>query len=435
VADPYRQVLIAVALVIAPAWSTGWCELPSSAEPELASASGHDRHVLVTFTQKAPRRLQRAGSTPRAYGGRSAYKASSRVKRAAAKIARTYGLRRVDEWPIEVLGVHCVVYELAPEQSSAELLERLAGDPRIESAQPMQIFKVLTESYNDPYLALQHGVRSMQIEQAHLWARGRGIKVAVVDTGVDVNHPELESSIETAEDFVGESSQAFTSDIHGTAVVGVIAAAADNGIGIVGVAPSVEILALKACWQQEARSAPALCNSFTLAKAISFAIDRRPDVLNLSLAGPRDPLLSRLLSRAIDKGIVVVGAADPESRLRSGFPAAVSHVIVVSATAAEEPGLRGSVAVVPGLSAPGREILTTTPHGAYDFLSGSSLAAAHVSGLAALLLERNKRLSADEILALLNATAGTGLNACAALSRLLRSESCPTSSAVPTASG
>lgn len=423
--DHCRRILLTVVLAITLAGTAGWCEEPTSDESELSAVPVADRRLLVTFPQKASRRFQHAGSTPRAYGGRTSYKASPRVRRLATRIARTYGLERVDEWPIEVLGVHCVVYQLAPDQSVREVLEQLASDPRVESAQPMQTFKVLAGgSYNDPYFEFQYRLRSMQIEQAHLWARGRGIKVAVIDTGVDVNHPELEGRIEAAEDFVDAGSQLFTSDIHGTAVVGVIAAAADNGIGIVGVAPSVAILALKACWQEEARSAAALCNTFTLAKAISFAIGRRPDVLNLSLAGPQDLLLSRLLSKAIDDGIVVVGAADPQLGPRSSFPAAVTHVITVAA-ATEEPGSKRSLAAFRGLSAPGREILTTTPYGGYDFLSGSSLAAAHVSGLAALLLELDKRLSADEILALLNDTADDGLNACAALSRLRRAGECP----------
>ncbi|MCZ6727561.1 MAG: S8 family serine peptidase [Acidobacteria bacterium] len=428
-----RQFLIAFALVVAPAWAAVFGQEPSPVGSRQSSVSANDRQVLVTFSQQASRRLRRAGSTPRAYGGRTTYKTSPRVKRVAARLAKTYGLRRVDEWPIQALGVHCVVYELPRDLPSRDLLELLARDPRVESAQEMQIFRVLARGYNDPYLDLQHGIRSMQIERAHLWARGRGVKVAVIDTGVDVNHPELQDRIETAKNFVDENPQAFTSDVHGTAVVGVIAAAADNGIGIVGVAPAVEILALKACWQEQTGSASAICNSFTLAKAISFAISRDPDVLNLSLAGPPDPLLSRLLSRAIDRGIVVISAADPDLGRRPGFPSAVDRVITVSAAGTGDPRASSSVAAVHALIAPGKEIFTTTPHGTYGFLSGSSLAAAHVSGLAALLLERAKGLSADRILALLRGTGSNGLNACAALTRLLHSGTCP--AAAVTSSG
>jgi subtilisin family serine protease len=292
----------------------------------------------------------------------------------------------------------------------------------------MGLFRVLAQRYDDPYFSLQHGIRSMQIDQAHQWARGQGVEIAVIDTGVDVTHPELEERIADAQDFVADSSQSFAADIHGTAVAGVIASAANNGIGIVGVAPAVKILALKACWPLEPGSVAALCSSFTLAKAISFAISKRPDVLNLSLAGPPDPLLSRLLSRAIDRGIIVISAADPELGGRPGFPSALDRVIIVSTAGSDGWAVTpDSVAAVRRLIAPGDEILTTMPYGTYDFLSGSSLAAAHVSGLVALLLERNRDLSVEQILALLRETGGAserGVNGCVALAHLMGSGTC-----------
>ncbi len=423
-------LLIASAQLAAPGWSQPPA-LTQSVEAGHLDAAAAERHILVTLPQRPARRLQYAGSTPRGYLGGGAYKTSQRVKRVAARLARSYGLRRVDEWPIEALKVHCVVYELPHDRPVEEILALLESDPRVESAQPMRLFKVLAQShsraqtYDDPYLGLQHGIESMQIESAHLWAKGVGVRVAVIDTGVDLTHPELEGRIAGAENFVDQDSQLFTADVHGTAVAGIIASAANNGIGIVGVAPAVEILALKACWPLEAGSVPALCSSFTLAKAISFAIARRPDVLNLSLTGPPDPLLSRLLARAIERGIIVVSAADPETSGQPGFPAALDRVIAV-ATAGR--GDRAAAPAVARLSAPGDEIFTTMPYGAYDFLSGSSLAAAHVSGLVALLLEHDEDLSAEQILALLQETGGAsaqGVNGCRALTRLLGSGTCP----------
>ena len=415
----YLFLLLASGLVATALWGQ-----PAATDefPSVESEGG--RHLLVTLPQQPSRPLQYAGSSPRGYRGRG-YKTSQRVKRVAARLAKAYGLRRVDEWPIQALDVHCVVYEVPPGRPLEEVLERLRRDVRVESAQPMNIFRVMAQAYDDPYLDLQHGLQSMQIESAHDWADGDGVRVAIVDTGVDVSHPELEGRIAAAENFVDDDARRFTTDVHGTAVAGVIASAANNGIGIVGVAPAVRILALKACWAEETGSIPAYCTTFTLAKALSYAIARRPHVLNLSLAGPADPLLARLLARAIERGIVVVTASAPEAGSEAVFPAAMDRVIAVTtAVAGTVPGRRG----LPALNAPGDEVFTTVPHGAYDFLSGSSLAAAHVSGLVALLLEHDRSLPTERIVALLRETGGEtarGVNGCRALIRLLGSGGCP----------
>jgi subtilisin family serine protease len=140
-------------------------------------------------------------------------------------------------------------------------------------------------------------------------------------------------------------------------------------------------------------------------------------VINLSLAGPPDPLLSQLLDQAIQRGIVIV-AADPWPAPAGGFPTSHADVIAVQA-----PNSRVEPQERLLLAAPGEEILTTTPKATYSFLSGNSLAAAHVTGVVALLKERNPSLGTAQIAALLSATAtvigGTkSINACLALQRL-----------------
>src|SRR5258705_9176099 len=140
-------------------------------------------------------------------------------------------------------------------------------------------------------------------------ATGRGIRVAVIDTGGDRSHPDLRGRIDTARNFVSDDAR-FDSDIHGTAVAGIIAANADNGIGIVGLAPDAGLLVLKACWQHAIDDVRAQCNTFTLAKALTFAIDQRADIINMSLGGPNDPLLGLLIEIALTRGIIIVAAQD-----------------------------------------------------------------------------------------------------------------------------
>ena len=195
-------------------------------------------------------------------------------------------------------------------------------DSRVESVQQMHTFQTQsqTSEYNDPYFRLQKGVEAMRIPQAHQWSRGRGVSVAVIDTGVDLSHPELAGRVRSSRNFVDDDTQRFRADRHGTAVAGVIAALTDNRTGIVGVAPGSQLLALKACWY-EAAEIPAVCSTLTLAEAIAFAIQQRVQVINLSLGGPGDPLLTRLLSEAMKRGIIVIGASGSDGEDDAGVSA------------------------------------------------------------------------------------------------------------------
>jgi subtilisin family serine protease len=322
--------------------------------------------------------------------------------RTTAELAQTYGMRTIYSWTMASLGEQCVVFEVPRDRSPQELARRLAADPRVSSAQPVETFEV--QGSGDPYAHLQHGSQAIRLGQAHRWATGKGVKVAVVDTGVDFDHPDLSGRVVKAQSFVDQGERTFTTDIHGTAVAGLIAASA-NDVGIVGVAPGAEIYALKACWQQPPGSREAVCNSYTLAKAVDFAILQGVQVLNFSLAGPTDPLLGRLIGNALSRGIVVV-AADGGAPSRD-FPASYQGVIGILGS----DDLHGGPTPAAGgkplstLAAPSVDILTTVPHGSYDFFSGSSLAAAQVSGIAALLLEKSPKLTPAQLAAIIRKTA------------------------------
>jgi subtilisin family serine protease len=320
-------------------------------------------------------------------------------------LAQSYDLTRVGAFPLTSLGVQCVVFQVPTGSSVNEVIKHLAADPWVESAQLNQRFQGLGAAHNDEHATLQYGAKVIRADVAHRWATGKGVKVAVVDTGVAMEHPDLHGQIVNHSNFVDGGEQTFGQDIHGTAVAGVIAARAGNGIGIFGTAPEADIVALKACWQLDPRQA--LCSSWSLQRAVDFANESGVKLLNLSLAGPPDELLERLLITAEERGITVVAAAlQGEGVAAPGFPASMATVIAVL-DSDRQGQVRGAIERMPTqlLAAPGREIITTVPPQAYNFISGSSLAAAHVTGIAALLLEREPGLSPAHVRAILGTTA------------------------------
>jgi len=364
--------------------------------------------------------------------------------RVIGELATVYGLRPLYQWPLASTGENCVVFEAPAARTPEDLSERLSRDRRVSLAQPVHLFRTLAdaggsgEPYNDPYAHLQHGVTALHLAPAHRLASGKGVKIALIDTGVDLAHPDLEGRVIRASNFVRFRTEAFTGDVHGTAVAGVLAAGSNNGLGIVGVAPEAALLVFKACWPDPPGSREALCSSYTLAQAVDAAVAEGAQVMNFSLIGPRDPILARLLDLALERGITVVAAATATEA--EGFPASHPGVIAVLGMdlatengGGDPPGSLSPGALPAGtlVAAPGVDVLTTVPQGAYDFFSGSSLAAAEVSGVVALLLEHRPDLPPAELAALLRATArgdapGPRLvNACAALVRLLGKGSCP----------
>lgn len=410
----------AVVLGVLVAGLTGACSSTGGSTPRAGGASpgaradGDAARLLVTLYPGPPQRWQRTLS----------------------ELQANYELRPLALWPMESLGIPCAVVEVPAGRDPDRLAASVAADPRVESAQPVRRFRVLAspvtpppppeptpggDPHTDPYMKLQHAAQELHLESAHRRATGRGVKVAVVDTGVDFLHPDLVGRIVGARDFVHRGNGGngtFTADVHGTGVAGVIAASAGNGIGILGVAPEAEVLAVKACWPEGAGPTEAACDSYTLAQGLDYAIDQGARVINLSLTGPRDPLLARLVAAALERNIVVVAARaaldDP------GFPASEAGVLAIGAKPVGD--LPAELGDPPPLTAPGVDILTTVPDEGYDFLSGSSMAAAQVTGVAALLLQNHPNLTPAEITSTLEATAHPSnphgapvVDACAAL--------------------
>jgi subtilisin family serine protease len=338
-----------------------------------------------------------------------------------AALERRYRLREITGWPIKPLGVYCAVLRPEPGADRDALLAALSRDERVRIAEPLHEYALYAHPsaplrYNDPYVGMQRGFAEIDAAAAQEASQGRGVDIAIVDTGVDVAHPDLKGRIRGTYNMVDDDAAAFNADRHGTEVAGIIAAVGDNRLGIVGIAPQATLSVYKACWQAAGTGA-ARCNTLTLAKALAALIDAAPRIINLSLGGPPDPLLEQLLVALLRQDRIVVVAMPPDGRI-AGFPAGTPGVIVVR-SALSPGGMPGAV------DAPGTDILTTQPDGRYDFASGSSLAAAHVSGIAALLLSLSPGLEADDVRRILHrsrASAGGSrmVNAAAAVAALPR---------------
>lgn len=400
-----------------------------------------DRYIIAAVSNEAVAFMAHAGSTPRGYDTLSAYGPTARARRLMHELESDYMLREVSAWPIESLHMHCAVLEVPAGTDREALLAKLSHDHRVALTQPVQTFAMRTDTdhagaYNDPYVGLQRGFQQMDVADAHSWSRGDGVRLAIIDTGVDVNHPDLRGSILSAANFVDADDAQFRRDRHGTEMAGVIAAVANNGEGIVGIAPQARLLIFKACWQERAGADAAHCNSFTLARALSAAFDAHAQIINMSLAGPKDPLLGDLIRVGLRRGVLFVGAATPGAE--DGGLMHQEGVIEVASSEApgmDTPGVETSAdtnAVVnAALFAPGREILTLLPGGHYDFATGDSIATAQVSGVLALMLARNPALSAAAAYELLRATSSPlgagavkGVNACAAMVTLVHQGVC-----------
>jgi hypothetical protein len=407
--------------------------------PEVARTQP-ENFVVVTLRNDAAPPNPYAGSTTRGYRAPGPYRASAAAVGAMREIADQHRLREVAAWPIELLGVHCVVFELPAASEREPMLAALRRDAAVETAQPLARFELQAESqaepqaepwtepqgerrpadFNDAYAALQRNLVDMEVAAAQRRSRGDGVRVALVDTGVDTAHPDFGGRLGAVRDFVADGRR--FDERHGTAVAGVIAAEPNNRIGIAGIAPRAELIALRACWPGTGSAAASdgggACNSFTLAQALVAALDARAAIVNLSLAGPADPLLERIVAQAQKRGTVFIGAL-PRSGRREGFPNAVAGVIAVD--------VAGRGAAVPRtLRAPGSDVFTLSPGGRYDAASGSSLAAASVTAVAALALALQPRMSASELEAMLarSMSTGTGVNACAVLRELLPATAC-----------
>ena len=385
-----RLLLLSLAALLLPLTPA----VPRSPEP-----ARPDREILVMVTHPPDHFRPNSAYSGGGYGDQLA---ESARKRLARRIAARHGLSVVDAWPMTMIGYDCFVMAVPDGRSTRDAAEQVSHDADVAWSQPVGLYSGQAAGPNDPLFAAEPAAAEWHLADLHRIATGRGVRIAVVDSAVDPRHPDLAGQLELRLSFVAGKRDA--AEQHGTSVAGIIAAKANNGVGIAGVAPGARILALRACWQENAAITSTVCDSYSLAKALYFAIQAKPDIINLSLSGPDDRLLRELLKVASARGLTVVAAFDPR-RLDGGFPANAPGVIAVS----DVPVAAGPRRVY---IAPGRDVPTTEPGGRWFLVNGSSFAAAHVSGLAALVRQRQPSDAPTLI-----ANRGGPIDACATLIR------------------
>jgi hypothetical protein len=244
----------------------------------------------------------------------------------------------------------------------------------------------------------QYVVNKLRLAEVHKIATGKDVMVAVIDSRIDDAHPELSKGIAEQFDGVGQPDKPHT---HGTGMAGAIVAQ-DR---LMGVAPGARALAVHAFSTGTQQSPQATTQS--IVAGLEWALSKGARIINMSFAGPYDPILALALKKASEKGailIAAVGNAGPKSPPL--YPAADPHVIGVTAIDENDKLYKGSnVGKQVAVAAPGVDVMVPAPAGAYQLTTGTSVAAAHVSGVAALLLERHPQADAPLILEVLTASA------------------------------
>jgi len=303
------------------------------------------------------------------------------------EVSRRYSLRLLEAQEIKTLRLRLALFQTETEIFG--LLEALKDEKGVVFQQPDYIFRTMAE----PMADLQKVNKLLNLTQVHEHHRGRGVTVAVVDTGVDLAHRDLKDRIAGSGNFISDSP--YQGEIHGTAVAGIIGAGTNN-FGIEGIAPQAGILALRACRQVSAARPEGECFSSTLARALDQSIEQKARVVNLSFgAGLADPLLSRLIDAGSKRNILFVAAVGNRPGLKEPtFPA--SHPAVVGVGGIDDEGRpfpNAAVAAKARVSAPAAGIFTTIPGDKHNFLNGTSMSSAIVSGILALAVEEKGNLN------------------------------------------
>jgi len=315
----------------------------------------------------------------------------------ADELARRHGLERIASQNFPLLGGTIGLFRIIDRRPMDTVRRELAADGSVRSVQLnfrhfLQDQKKPTEG--DP---AQYAVAQLRLPQAHALVRGMNVTIAVIDSGIDVKHPELANSVADSFDALGSKEGPH---VHGTGIAGAIVAHAK----LMGSAPEARLLAIRAFG---AGPHGAQSTSYVILKGLDYAAEHGAQIINMSFAGPKDPLIERGIAATAARGILMVAAAgNAGAKSPPLYPAANPNVIAVSGIDAQEKlfaaSNRGNYIAI---AAPGADIFLPAPDEKYQITSGTSFSAAYVTGVAALILERNPALKPNDVRAILTKTA------------------------------
>ena len=320
----------------------------------------------------------------------------------ADALARGHGLERIASQAFPILGGSTIGLFRIIDGRPVDIVRReFAADASVKSLQFN--FRYVLQDQKDQKKALtegdvaQYAIAQLRLPQAHKLARGMNVTIAVIDSGIDVKHPELVNSIADSFDALGSKEGPH---VHGTGIAGAIVAHAR----LMGSAPEARLLAIRAFG---AGAGGAESTSYVILKALDYAAEHGAQIINMSFAGPKDMLIERGVAAIASRGILMVAAAgNAGAKSPPLYPAANPNVIAVSGTDAQEKlfsaSNRGNHIAI---AAPGADIFLPAPDEKYQITSGTSFSAAYVSGVAALILERNPALKPNDVRAILEKTA------------------------------
>ncbi len=335
---------------------------------------------VVVLDDPRPARLK--GWQRGNYSSSGDYKSALELKRSGKKVARKYGLDVSAEWFIDSLDVYCLVVEI--EHDAEQTLARLGQDKAVKWVQSSNRFDLMTTQrvnsnsqnlFTAPELSLPKSIN------------GDGVVVAMVDSGVDDQHPDIKPAITANMDFVGSEPERTVAEAHGTAVAGTIAADRTSNLGVTGIAPGVQLMAYRGCWEQLVKDSHSQsCSTLSLARALDSVAQSGVDILNLSISGPKDLLLDSIITKITAAGTKVIAAHDHKRPNADRFPTPAPYVLIV-----EEQRGDGSQR---GFSAPGVRVVAS-PGQKAGLMQGSSIAAAYTSGVMALCSQVETALDKD----------------------------------------
>lgn len=356
-----------------------------------------------SYTERPPpRRVERAPPRPPASRVERQILAlidQGRPQSVAVELARTYGLEVLSSRAILLLNARATLFRVRAGRLEDAALAALQRDSRVRSAQFNMRYLHSDDRRTGAGSVPQYGPLNVKLPDAHRLALGRNVMIAVIDSAVDASHPDLKGAVVHSFDVVGGKDAA--PDFHGTAVAGIIRS---RGV-VAGVAPQAQIVSVRT-FRTKQGALPETTTELLLA-AIDLAANHGARVINMSFVGHRDGHLQELLRIVAGRGVILVASAgNGGPRAAPAYPAAYPEVIAVTAVDEAdrryEDANRGRYIAI---AAPGVGILAPVEGGRHDLVSGTSFAAAYVSGIAALLLERDSGMNTAAVAQVIAATA------------------------------